>query len=320
MTTEVLHPDSQWLAEVAAAIEAWLAAPSTSPTSQITGGGAVRAAEDRFSGLHGGRPALLVPSATYGMRVALQTLGIGPGDGVLIPGLDWPSTYAAVKSLGAVPRPVAVEPTTLTIDPAAAKAALVPGVKAVVACHLHGIPADIPALAKALPDVPIIEDCAQAFGATLDGLPVGCLGDLAVFSAGPNKTLEAGEAGVILTRTHSLMDAAHSMASHPVRQLIQGRDQPEAGNLSIRVHPLAAILLWHTVRTAPVRASLAAIDARRSTPAIWIPEGLATGKDLPLAGFTSIDSGAWIINDHGCRPSDPPIRLRQRGEPVPPPS
>jgi hypothetical protein len=212
-----------------------------------------------------------------------------------------------------------VEPATLTIDPAAAKAALGPGVKVVVACHLHGIPADIPALANALPGVPIIEDCAQAYGATLDEQPVGCLGDLAVFSAGPGKTLDAGEAGVILTRTSSLMDTVIDLATHPVRQHIEGRGEPEAGNLSIRIHPLAAILLWHTLRDRQVPASPPALDARRSTPAMWIPPGLATGNDSRQPGLPYMDSGALIINDHGCYSPNPAIRLRQRGRPVPPP-
>ena len=147
--------------------------------------------------------------------------------------------------------PVAADPATLTIDPGAAAAARTPAVNAVIPCHLHGIPADVPALAAALTGVDVVEDRAKAFDAALDGTPTGCLGDIAIFSAGPGKSLDSGEAGIILARAENLMERIIALSANPVQQLLAGIDDPAAGDFSLRVHPIAAILLWHRLALLP---------------------------------------------------------------------
>jgi len=113
----------------------------------------------------------------------------------------------------------------------------------VIATHLFGIPADVPALQVALPQVSIVEDCAQAFGSILDGRPVGSLGDAAVFSFRPGKRIDVGELGALLLRDDDLLERALLHSAHPIRQLISGISSPAPSNLSIRPHPLAAVLL-----------------------------------------------------------------------------
>lgn len=221
----------------------WLQKKASTPTSQLTGGGAIARGEARISKLHEGRPVLLMPSATYGLWVALRALGIGPGDEVLIPKYDWTSSLAVVLALGATPVVVPVDRATLTIDPATAGARCGPLTRAVIATHLFAIPADVPALRLALPQVPIIEDCAQAFGSRLDGRPVGVFGDAAVFSFGPGKRLDVGELGALVLRDHEMRQRALQHSAHPIRQRLNGIAVPDMASMSIRPHPLAAVLL-----------------------------------------------------------------------------
>ena len=273
------HPDREWLAGIAKGIDLWLGEKVSTPTSQITGGGAIARGEQRLSALHDGRPAILMPSATYALWVALRVLGVRAGDEVLIPQYDWTSSLAVVCALGARPVVVPTDPTTLTIDPAAARALRTAKTRAVIATHIFGIPAGIPALQDALPGVPIVEDCAQAFQSTLDGRPVGSLGDAAVFSFGPGKRIDVGELGALLLRDDNLYERALLQSAHPVRQQISGIAPLELSNLSIRPHPLAAVLLSVALDRDDPRTL---IESRRRMGA-----QLALDTDLPLIGVDS---------------------------------
>jgi len=247
------HSDAEFLGSVIDACRDWVElGEGFGPTSAITGDGAIAAAERKFSEtLGGGRPAILVPSATYGLRCALLSLGVKAGDTCLIPAYDWPASFAAVLSVGAVPRLVPVETRTYTIDPKALTSALLDGAKVLIACHIHGTPADVPALREVLGgSVPIVEDCSQAAGSKLDGDYVGTLGDIAVHSFGPNKCLYAGEGGMILTSGWDLYEKALREAGHPVRQNIGGAgEEIKYANLSIRPHPITAVMLLKELRT-----------------------------------------------------------------------
>ncbi|HMN40399.1 MAG TPA: DegT/DnrJ/EryC1/StrS family aminotransferase [Phycisphaerales bacterium] len=237
------HPDSEWLRGVGANLAEWLDEPATTPTSQLTAGGAIKRGEALLSSMHGDRPTLLMPSATYALWVALRALGVGQDDEVLIPQYDWTSSLAVVLALGAKAVVVPTDPATLTIDPAQALARRTARTRALVATHLFGIPADIPALQKALPWVPIVEDCAQALGSKLDGLPVGSLADAAIFSFGPGKTIDVGELGALVLRDSDLHRHAIMESAHPIRQQLSGIVTPSPIGLSVRPHPLAAVLL-----------------------------------------------------------------------------
>lgn len=237
------HPDFALLHKGLSAMGTWLERAVSMPTSQLAGGGAIARGESRLAELHEGRPVLLMPSATYALWVALRSLEIGPGDEVLIPAYDWSSSLAVVLALGATPIVVPVDRATLTIDPASAASRSGDRTRAVIATHIFGIAADVPALRRALPRVPIIEDCAQAFGSTLDGRPVGVFGDAAVFSFGPGKRLDVGELGALLLRDGDMRQRALQLSAHPIRQRLNGIADPEMASFSIRPHPLAAVLL-----------------------------------------------------------------------------
>ncbi len=258
------HPDRGWIGRVRSALDRWEAAVPATPTSSVLGGGAVAAAEEAFSRLLGGRPVLLMPSATYALRVGLQVIGVQPGDEVLCGAIDWPSGFAAITSLGAVPVGVVMDPATLTLDPAAASKARTTRTRAVIACHLHGICADIPALRWALPGVGILEDAAQAFGCRLDGLLAGSLGDVAVFSLGPGKPIDAAEGGVLVCGDTGTYRAALGLACHPLRQLLAGIPDADPRALAMRPHPMTAVLALDALAGwSPGSAGRAHARARR---------------------------------------------------------
>jgi hypothetical protein len=297
------HPDAVMVASMIGDLTAWLQEPASEPTSQITGGGAVRTAEERFADLHAGRRSLLLPSASYGMRAALLAAGVRPGSRVLIPGVDWGSTLSAVRSVGAIAVPIPVDAATMTLDPAFAARQMDAATDAIVVCHLHGVPADVPGLRAIVPAaVPIIEDCAQALGSMLDGQLVGTLGDLAVFSFGPSKAIEVGEAAIVVCGTEDLYDRLIGLTAHPARQMLNGRLLPKFAEFSMRVTPGCAIRLARALgswqpgeyheRHARLRATIEAYrgvtvvggDIRRTSAAARVPMlcGADTGSKLPV--------------------------------------
>jgi len=244
------HSDHELISDIFEACQAWIdVGGGFGATSSITGDGAVEAAEKRFSALHSNRPALLVPSATYGLYSALKAVSVRAGSLVCCPDYDWPSSLGAIRALGATPLLIPVFDQTLTIDPAALRKLDLSNISAIIATHIHGIPADIPAIREAIgQDIPIIEDCSQAFGSELDGQPVGALGDIAVFSFGPGKALYAGEGGMIVTRDWALYEKVIRETAHPIRQLIGGvGNDVKFTNFSIRPHPITAIMLLHAL-------------------------------------------------------------------------
>lgn len=262
--TGAAHPDRDWIRRVRGALDRWETAAPATPTSSVFGGGAIAAAEEAISLLLDGLLVLLMLSATYALRVGLQVMGIQPGDEVLCGAIDWPSGFAAIASLGAVPVGVAMDPATLTLDPAAAAKARTGRTRAVIACHLHGICADIPALRGLLPGVGILEDAAQAFGCRLDGMPAGSLGDVAVFSLGPGKPIDAAEGGVLVCGDTGTYQAATSLACHPLRQLLAGIPEADPRALAMRPHPMTAVLALDALAGwSPEPAGRAYAQARR---------------------------------------------------------
>lgn len=148
--------------------------------------------------------AVGVGSGTEALVLAMQGCGVGPGDEVIAPSHTAGPTIAAIHLVGATPVLVEVEPDTLCIAPRAVEAALGPRTKAIIAVHLYGHPADLTALAAiaARHNITLIEDCAQAQGASFHGQTVGGIGDLGCFSFYPTKSLGAlGDGGAITAKS-----------------------------------------------------------------------------------------------------------------------
>lgn len=262
-------PSSTWLQGLQEALD-WWAKIDGGDTSSIIGGGAIRRLE-LVAGQHfGHRQCLAVGSGTDALAVALISVGVKAGDGVICSSYDWAAACDAVRRLGAQPVFADPDPNTLTISPGAVASLVTSATTAIVATHLFGIPADIPALRQL--GLPIVEDGSQAWGATLDNEQVGTLADAAVFSLGPGKTIDAGEGGLITFADQAQRQIAISASQHPVRQLLAGLD-PRPAHYSTRISPAAAMLATYLLETERLDPSAMRADwadhRRRLTQDGW---------------------------------------------------
>jgi dTDP-4-amino-4,6-dideoxygalactose transaminase len=167
------------------------------------------------------RFAVGVGSGTDALVLALRALGIGPGDEVIVPSFTFFATAESVSLVGATPVFAEIEPLTFCLEPDAVRKALSLRTRAIVPVHLFGHPAEMDSLlelARAR-GIAVLEDAAQAFGATYRGRKIGGLGQLAAFSFFPSKNLGAfGEAGLITTNDERLAESLRSLRTHGSRQ------------------------------------------------------------------------------------------------------
>ncbi len=165
-------------------------------------GAPVEAFEGAFAAYAGCAHAVGVSSGTEALTLALRALGVGPGDEVIVPALSFAGSAHCVLNCGAIPRFADVDPVSRCLDPAAAADAVGSRTAALLPVHLFGFPADMPAL-MALAGrygLAVVEDCAQAHGARLDGRPLGSFGQAAAFSFYPTKNLGGvGDGGAVTT-------------------------------------------------------------------------------------------------------------------------
>jgi dTDP-4-amino-4,6-dideoxygalactose transaminase len=168
---------------------------------------------EAFAGYHGLPYCVPTASGTASLMVALEALGVGAGDEVIIPGLTWVANASTVAGVNAVPVPVDVDPETFCLDPAAVRSAITPRTAAIVVVHLYSAVADLDALAAIADEhgVPLIEDCAQAHGAAYRGRKVGTFGVAGTFSMQHSKLLTSGEGGALITGSAGLARRAEHL-------------------------------------------------------------------------------------------------------------
>jgi dTDP-4-amino-4,6-dideoxygalactose transaminase len=162
----------------------------------------VRAFESEFAAFVGVGHGVGVGSGTEALHLALAACQIGPGDEVITVAHTAVATVAAIELTGATPVLVDIDPVTYTLDPALLERAVTARTKAVIPVHLYGQPADLAPILEIARRrrLRVIEDCAQAHGATYQGRPVGAWGDLGCFSFYPTKNLGAlGDGGLVVT-------------------------------------------------------------------------------------------------------------------------
>jgi len=186
-------------------------------SQRFIGGPEVESFEREVAAHLGVRHAVGLSSGTDALLVAFMALGIGPGDEVITPTFSFFATAGCVSRVGAVPRLVDVDPETYNVDPAAVEAAITPRTKAIVPVHLYGQCADMdPLLAIAKrAGVAIVEDAAQAIGATYKGRQAGSMGEVGCFSFFPSKNLGAfGDAGMLTTNDEALAHEVRLLRNH----------------------------------------------------------------------------------------------------------
>jgi perosamine synthetase len=184
-----------------------------------------RALEEEFARYVGARHCLLSHCGTSALAMALGAAGVRAGDEVIVPAYSFVATPLAVLQVGAIPVFVDVERSTGCIDASALEGAITPRTRAVMPVHMHGCAADMPAILEGARarDLIVVEDAAQAHGATCEGRPVGALGHGGGFSLQSSKNLAAGEGGLFVTN-----DAALAREADSIRNFGQERALDEA--------------------------------------------------------------------------------------------
>lgn len=161
--------------------------------------------EQEWCESYGHRHALGVSSGSAALSIAMSALNLGPGDEVLVPGYLWVSCVSAIIRAGAIPRLVDID-DTFCMSPTDLQSKISPHSRAVLCVHMSGAPGhvqEIAALCKSH-GLALIEDCAQAAGASVDGRSVGRFGDIGIFSFQLNKNMTAGEGGMIVCEDDAL--------------------------------------------------------------------------------------------------------------------
>ncbi len=186
----------------------------------LTTGPNTVAFEKEFSEFLGGGPeAIAVNSATAGLHLAVEALGLGPGDEVIVPTWTFTATAEVVQYSGARPIPVDVDPVTLNLDLDAASGAVTPRTRAIMPVHFAGLPMNRAALIMFAreKDLFVIEDAAHALPASSLGRRVGdSESDAVVFSFYATKTITTGEGGMLVTRRGELATRARTMRLHGI--------------------------------------------------------------------------------------------------------
>jgi dTDP-4-amino-4,6-dideoxygalactose transaminase len=187
----------------------------------LTTGPKTRQFETEFAAFLGGGPlqALAVNSATAGLHLALEAIGVGPGDEVITTTLTFTATAEVVRYLGADPVFVDVDPDTLCIDIGQVASKISPKTRAIIPVHFGGLSCDMPALldlARAH-RIRVVEDAAHALPSSFGGRMVGTFqSDATVFSFYANKTLATGEGGMIVTSDAAIASRCKVMRLHGI--------------------------------------------------------------------------------------------------------
>ena len=205
----------------------------------------------------GHKHALGVASGTAALSIAMSALGIGPGDEVLVPGYMWVSCVSAVVRSGAIPRLVDID-ETFCLSPSDLKAKITPRTRAVLCVHMSGTAGHIKEIAALCKknNLYLIEDCAQAAGASVDGMPVGRFGDIATFSFQLNKNMTSGEGGMVVCQDEALFSrivALHDLGypRTPTGRLDSSNENTQLWGMGARMAELPGALALAQLRKLP---------------------------------------------------------------------
>lgn len=189
----------------------------------LTTGAKARAFEIEFAAFVGARYAVALNSATAALHLALEALGVGPDDEVIVPTWTFAASAEVVAYRGARAVLIDVDATTLNLTVDGVLAAVTPRTKAVIAVHIAGRPAPIRELVEALEPlgIPVVEDAAHAFPSRMapDGRMAGTIGRIGAYSFYATKTITTGEGGMLVTDDEAIASRARLMSLHGI-----GRD------------------------------------------------------------------------------------------------
>ncbi len=227
----------------------------------FVGGQTVKSFEDAFAQYAGTTHAVGCANGTDAIEIALKAMGIAPGDEVIVPACTWISTAESVSAIGAVPVFADVLPELYTIDPEDIERKVTPKTKAIIPVHLYGLPAEMDEIMAVANKhgLMVMEDCAQAHGATYKGKKIGTFGQAASFSFYPGKNLGAyGDAGGMITNDDGIAETMRIICDHGQKgkhnHLIEGRnsrlDGIQAAVLKVKLNYIEQ---WTDARNANAR-------------------------------------------------------------------
>lgn len=179
-------------------------------------GSYVKSFEESFEKIYKDMFALTVSNGSVALHLGIVSLGIGPGDEVIVPNITFAATINAVIHAGATPILCEIDKETLCIDPKELELLISHKTKAIIPVHLYGQPCDMDALSNLANkySLKIIEDCAEAIGSSWKGNYVGSFGDVSTFSFFGNKTISTGEGGMILFKNKDIYQYAKTLRDH----------------------------------------------------------------------------------------------------------
>jgi dTDP-4-amino-4,6-dideoxygalactose transaminase len=262
----------------------------------------VTAFEQEFAAYLGVRHVIGVANGTDAITIALKALGVHPDDEVVVPSFTFYASAEAIVTAGARPVFCDVDPATRNVTVDTVRAVLTPRAKAIVAVDLFGLPAPVAEIREL--GVPVLEDAAQAAGASLDGRRAGSLGDIGTFSFYPSKNLGCfGDGGAITTDDDEVAEVARALRFHGSRD----KRTFEYIGYNSRLDELQAAILrvmlpeldgWSDRRRAAANAYCeAGIDRYVTAPAV--SDGAEPAWHLYVATHPRADELISGLADHG---------------------
>ncbi|MHA1489293.1 MAG: DegT/DnrJ/EryC1/StrS family aminotransferase [Promethearchaeota archaeon] len=210
--------------------------------------------EKDFAKAMGTKYALAVSSGSSALLTALWALGIGPGDEVIVPGYTFIASITSIIFARAIPILAEVN-ETLTLDPEDVRKKITPRTKAIMLVHMLGNPGHLDQISKIARenDLILIEDCAQACGASFSGKSVGTFGKMGAFSLNVYKTITAGDGGMVVTNDEKLYKrafAVHDQGHLPLRQGVEQGKRTILG-VNFRMNELTAAVAGAQLKKLP---------------------------------------------------------------------
>jgi 8-amino-3,8-dideoxy-alpha-D-manno-octulosonate transaminase len=250
---------------------------------------------------HLGLPyAVAVSSGTGALHTALSALGVGPGQEIIVPAYMWVAVVSAVVNLGAIPVLADID-DTFGIDPKALLQLITPRTRGVILVHMSGAQSDVVRIAKIAREhgLFLLEDCAQANGASINGQKVGTFGDMAIFSFQMNKNMTAGEGGCVVTRDKRLYQRAVACHDLGYARDEDGRlifDDPDLSlwGRGYRLDELRGAVLRVQLKKMPAIVQRMRESKYRIREALQKLPGLKLRRIVDPAG----DTGAFLITTY----------------------
>jgi dTDP-4-amino-4,6-dideoxygalactose transaminase len=259
--------------------------------------GMVDRLESEWCSTFGHRYALGVNSGSAALHISLAAFGVGPGDEVMLPGYMWVSCISAIVRLGAIPRLIDID-DTFCMDPIDLERKIGPRTRAVLLVNMSGAMGRNDRIAEICKKhgLRLLEDSAQAIGASLNGRPSGSFGDIGIYSFQLNKNMTSGEGGLLVTKDEDLFKRCSALHDLGYARNDQGRLDPSDERYQLwgtgsRMSELSGAMALGQLR------KVKSITARMRDAKWKIREGLKTIPTVALREITdpSGDTGPFLI-------------------------